>query len=84
MPLYEVTSNELIPFRRLRGGADLYEREIEDLLCANIEEFTGETLFPIGRQVKLPFGGVPDVVALDRSGRVVVFEVKRDIDGSTR
>lgn len=80
MPLYEVAEDELIPFRRLKGGADLYEREIEDLLWANVEEFTGETLFPIGRQVKLPTGGIPDVLALDRSGRVVIFEVKRDVD----
>ena len=57
MPLYEVTSSELIPFRRLTGGAGLYEREIEDLLWANIEEFTGEALYPIGRQVSPPMTG---------------------------
>lgn len=80
MPLFEVTAENLIPFRRLKGGADLYEREIEELLWANMEEFTGETLFPVGRQIKLPSGGIPDVMALDRSGRVVIFEVKRDVD----
>src|SRR5205823_2462284 len=34
MPLFEIDSaGELVPFRRLRGGADLYERQIEDLAC---------------------------------------------------
>ena len=61
-------------------NADLYEEEIEGLLWSNLEEFTGDTLYPIARRAKLPSGGIPDVVALDKSGRVVVFEVKRDID----
>ena len=80
MPLFEVEEGELVPFRRLVGGADLYEKEIEGLLWSNLEEFTGDTLYPIARQAKLPSGGIPDVVALDKSGRVVVFEVKRDVD----
>ena len=80
MPLYEITDDELVPLRRLDGGADLYEKEIEDLLWTSMEEMTGETLFPIARQAKLSFGGIPDVVAMDRTGRVVVFEVKRDVD----
>ena len=80
MPLFEVAKDELIPFRRVKGGADLYEKDIEDLLWANLEEFTGETLFPVARQATLPQGGIPDVLALDRTGRVVVFEVKRDVD----
>lgn len=80
MPLFKVDNGELMPFRRLRGGAELYEREIETLLWENLEEFTGETLFPIARQPHLPFGGIPDVLAIDKSGRVVVFEVKREVD----
>ena len=32
------------------------------------------------QQAKLPSGGIPDIVALDKFGRVVVFEVKRDVD----
>ena len=32
MPLYEVTDEELVPFRRISSGSDLYEREIEDLM----------------------------------------------------
>ena len=66
--------------RARKGGAELFEKEIEDLLWANLEEFTGEVLFPVKQQAKLPSGGTPDIVALDKSGRVVVFEVKRDVD----
>jgi len=80
MPLFEVSQGELVPFRRLKGGEGIYETEIEDLLWANVEEFTGETLFPVRRQAKLPFGGIPDVLALEKSGRVVIFEIKRDVD----
>lgn len=33
VPLYEIrATGELVPFRRLRGGADLYESEIESLV----------------------------------------------------
>src|SRR6266851_202132 len=81
MPLYEVdNAGELVPFRRLRGGAELYEREIEDLVWANPEEIVGETLFLIQRQPSLQSGGRPDIVALDRDARVVVIEVKREFD----
>jgi hypothetical protein len=32
-PLFEVQGgHQLVPFRQCRGGVDLYEREIEDLL----------------------------------------------------
>jgi len=34
----------------------------------------------VARQVILPAGGKPDVLALDATGRVVVIEVKRDVD----
>ena len=80
MPVYELESGELKPFARLRPGPDLYEQEIEDLLWSDLEAFTGESLFPVARQPRIPGGGVPDIVALDESGRVVVIEVKRDID----
>lgn len=81
MPLFEIdSSGELIPFRRLRGGGDLYERQIEDLAWANPEEITGESLFLVRRQASLQQGGVADIVALDREARVVVIEVKRDFE----
>lgn len=80
MPLYEHTKDGLLPFTRLRPGADLYEQEIEQLLWDDLEAFTGESLFPVARQPRIAGGGIPDVVALDEGGRVVVIEVKRDID----
>ena len=83
MPLFEVgTDAELIPFRQLRGGGDLYEQEIESLLWANLEEFIGESLFPVARQPTIPTGGRPDIVALNASGDIVIVEVKRDVDRS--
>jgi hypothetical protein len=81
VPLFEIdASGELVPFRRLRGGENLYERQIEDLAWANPEEITGENLFLVRRQAPLQMGGVPDIVALDRDARVVVIEVKREFE----
>jgi hypothetical protein len=83
MPLFEIDSaGDLIPFRRLHGGAELYESEIENLAWENDEEIMGETLFLIQRQPTLQQGGRPDIVALDRDARVVVVEVKREFDRS--
>lgn len=80
MPLYELHDDTLTPFTRLRPGAELYEQEIEALVWGDLEAFTGESLFPVARQARIPGGGIPDVLALDESGRVVIIEVKRDID----
>lgn len=80
MPLFEITDNGLAPFRRLQPGPDLYEQEIEALAWGNLEAFTGESLFPVARQPRLAGGGIPDILALDKDGRVVVIEVKRDVD----
>jgi hypothetical protein len=83
MPLFQIDPHgELSPFRRLLGGDELYEKEIEDLFWSNPEAFTGESLFPVARQFTLPHGGRPDVVLLDKQGRVVVVEIKRDVDRS--
>lgn len=80
MPLHEVDDDgNLVPLDRLRPGPDLYERQIEDLLWADPEAFVGEALFVIARQPHLSGGGIPDVLALDEEGRVVILEVKRDI-----
>lgn len=80
MTLFEIADEALVAFRTVRAGADLYEREIETLLWSNLEEFTGEPLFPVARQPKIGTGGRPDIVALDEAARVVVIEVKRDVD----
>ena len=81
MPLFEIDDNKvLVPFRQLRGGRELYESLIEDLLWENLDEFTGDTLFPVARQASLTNGGRPDVVALNQKADVVVIEAKRDLD----
>lgn len=83
MPLFEVNADdELVPFRKLAGAADLYEKQLEDLIWANIEDFTGESLLPIARQPSIGSGGRPDIVALDTNANVVVIEIKRDVDRS--
>jgi hypothetical protein len=81
MSIFEIHSeSSLKRFRRIPGGADLYENEIEELVWKNPEELTGEVLLPIARQPIIPGGGRPDIVALDSSARVIVIEVKRDVD----
>ncbi len=82
MPLFEIHHEGLTPFRRVSGGPELYEHEIENLLWKNLEEFTGLALFPVARQPNIAVGGRPDIVALDEAGHVVVLEVKRDVDRS--
>jgi Restriction Enzyme Adenine Methylase Associated len=83
MPLYEIrSSGELAPFRHLRGGAVLYEREIEDLVWESPDEFIGESLLLIARQQTLPHGGKPDIIGLASDARVVVIEIKRDVERS--
>lgn len=80
MPIFEMDQGSLLPFKRQAIEAGVYEVEIEGLLWDNLEELTGDNLFRVARQATLPSGGRPDVVALDDSGRVVVVEVKRDVD----
>lgn len=80
MALFEIGGDQLIPFRRVQAGPELYESEIEDLLWDNIDAFTGEPLFPIARQPRLANGLQPDVLAVNGEGRVFVIEIKRDID----
>ena len=79
MPLFEIGNDELVPFRRVQAGPELYEQEIEGLLWSNLEAFVGVPLFPVARQPTLSDGLRPDIVALDDGGHVHVVEVKRDI-----
>jgi len=79
VPIFELDANSVLPFRQQAIAAGVYESEIEDLLWDNLEELTGDNLFRIARQPVLPLGR-PDVIALDADGRVVVIEVKRDVD----
>ena len=79
MPLFEIGNDELTPFRRVQAGPELYEKEIEGLLWANLEAFVGVPLFPVARQPNLSGRLEPDIVALDEGGHVHVIEVKRDV-----
>ncbi|MHB8319864.1 MAG: restriction system modified-DNA reader domain-containing protein [Acidimicrobiales bacterium] len=80
MPIFELRDGGLVPFARLHPGPDLYEREIEELVWGDLEAFAGQSLLPVARQPHIVGGGVPDILALDEDGRVVVIEIKRDID----
>jgi hypothetical protein len=80
MPLYEQRDDGLRAFTQVKPGPDLFESEIEALAWGDLEAFTGEALFPVARQARIAGGGIPDILALDDSGRVVVIEVKRDVD----
>ena len=73
-------NGSLLQLAEVVAGPDLYEKEIEELVWNNLELFGQDTLFPLRRQVVLPSGGQPDILALDKQGKVVVIEVKRDID----
>lgn len=64
----------------MRGGADLYEREIEDLVWGNLDDFLGGSLFRVARQPRIGSGGRPDIVGVDAAAHVVVIEIKRDVD----
>ncbi len=80
MPIFQMDQNALVPFKRQAIASGVYEHGIELLLWDNLEELTGDNLFRVARQAILPAGGKPDIVALDETGRVVVIEVKRDVD----
>lgn len=77
---YENRNGELVPFTRLKPGPDLYEREMERLVWKELETFSAWPLFPVARQAHIPGGGVPDILALHATGRVVVIDFKRDVD----
>ncbi len=80
MALDNLADGLLVAVPEVPAGPDLYEKEIEDLVWGNLELFIGDPLFPLRRQAVLPGGGLPDILALDKAGRVVVVEVKRDVD----
>ena len=82
MPLFELTdAAELVPFRRLHASAEVYEREIGDLVWKSFEEIIAEPLFRVARSPSLTVGQ-PEVVALDEHARVVLITVQRDLGRS--
>ncbi|HEY3672021.1 MAG TPA: hypothetical protein VGN51_13875 [Acidimicrobiia bacterium] len=62
-------------------GEDLYEKHFEDWVEQR-SALLGEELLIVGRQVELDDGKDRiDLLALDKSGRLVVIELKRDLVG---
>lgn len=64
--------------KRLREVKAPSEKQIEDLLAANIEILDAGWLV-IGRQVKTEGGGFIDILCIDQQGALVVVELKREL-----
>ena len=72
--LWEITSNrKLLEIPARHSGL---EQRLEDWLVADITP-VGPGLMVIGRQVVTGFGGVMDLLCIDRNGDLVVVELKR-------
>src|SRR2546426_7149905 len=84
MPLFEIDAKEerLVPYSLLKGGPNLYEHELEELVWRNPDEVFGESLLCIARRPTVSGGAIPDIVALDREEHVAVIEIKRELDRS--
>lgn len=54
------------------------EKELEDLLCSNIDILNKNWLV-IGRQLKTRAGTYIDILCLDRDGDLVIVELKKDL-----
>lgn len=74
MNLWAVDGRRLAPVTRSR--LDL-ERELESWLEAD-PSLLGLDFLIIGRQVRTAYGGLIDLLGLDREGNTVVIELKRD------
>jgi hypothetical protein len=66
-------------------AASATEKDLEDLIAANVNlietstaDDDGDTLLIIGRQVVTDTGKRMDLVALDKTGALILIEVKRD------
>ena len=53
------------------------EKDLEDLICDDFS-ILNENWLLIGRQVSTAFGKLIDLLALDRSGSLIVIELKKD------
>lgn len=62
----------------LQEGQLINEKELEDLLCTNIE-ILNRNWIVIGRQVKTSAGKYIDILCMDRDGDLVIVELKKDL-----
>ena len=53
------------------------ENRLEDILAQDISIASPNWMI-VGRQVRTPYGGYIDLLAIDRDGKLVVLELKRD------
>jgi hypothetical protein len=81
MAIFKYNSEKLQPLRRLSAETGLKESQIELIVWENLSDVCGEQLFPVTRQARIN-GGIPDIVAIDQFGRVVVIEIKRGVERS--
>lgn len=63
--------------QRIDYGTIASEQKLEDFLAADIA-ILDENLLLIGRQVPTAYGKFIDLLALDREGKLVVIELKKD------
>jgi len=63
--------------KRLSKGKLRNESELEDMICQDMT-ILYEHWLPIGRQVTTDHGGKIDILAIDRSGNLVVIELKKN------
>ena len=73
------TDHEFTEYQRLPFEADHEESILEKWLESNPDAILEDGgVLIIGRQVRTDLGGFIDLLAVDRTGRVVVVELKRD------
>jgi len=60
----------------LQIGQLINEKELEDLLCTNID-ILNKNWFVIGCQVKTSAGKYNDILCMDRDGDLVIVELKK-------
>ena len=71
--LWNITDNR--PSKIEESTID-YEQQLEDWLADDIS-LLDSNLLAIGRQVRTAFGGIIDILCLDREGNTVVVELKK-------
>ena len=71
--LYSMENGQVLEVGELRN-----EKELENLLCANIDLLDPNWLV-IGQQIVTRNGKVLDLLCIDRGYRLIVLELKKDL-----